>query len=231
MRKTVQTVALLTACAGVAIAAAPRNESPEARAYLSMSYGQSKLPSQFFYGLRLDHDSRSELALAGAPPMAQLAFDRKGFSSASLNGLPFTRRVALAQDEEVVSDGGMFSGFTAVDWTLVAIGAVGIGFAIYEVADGKDTPDAAGSSSSSGGSSAGGNTGTTTGTPLGGVLGGTTGTATGSTGTTTGTPLGGVLGGLGGYTSTSASGDDRRSAEYADWLDGGSGQMGDLAPR
>lgn len=207
MRKTVQTLALLVSSVGLVFAAAPRDEAPEARAYLSIGYGQAKqVPSQFFYGLRLDHDSRSELR--GAAPIAQLAFDRNGFESARLNGLPFTRRLSANQDEgSGGSEGGMFSNYSALDWTLLAVGAVGVGFAISQVADSKDTPDPA-AGSSSGGSSAGG---TTTG------------------GTTTG---GGLLGGLlGGYTDQSANGEDRRSAEYADWLDGGSGQMGDLAPR
>ncbi|MDP3857911.1 MAG: hypothetical protein Q8Q73_09140 [Stagnimonas sp.] len=219
MRKTVQTVALLTACAGVAFAAAPREQAPEARAYLSFHYGQSgSLPNQFFYGLRLDHDRRSELALAGAAPMAELAFDRQGFSSAKLNGLPFTRRVSLAQDEEMAGEGGMFSSFGAVDWTLLAVGAVGIGLAIQQVASGDNTPDSATTGSSTGG----GTTGTTTG-------GGTTGTPTGgtTTGTTTGTPLGGVLGGFMGRMG--GSDDVRAAAEYQEWLDGGSGQMGDIA--
>lgn len=195
MRKTVQTLALLVSSVGLVFAAAPRGEAPEARAYLSIGYGQAKqVPSQFFYGLRLDHDSRSELR--GAAPIAQLAFDRRGFESARLNGLPFTRRLSANQDEGSGSEGGMFSNFSAVDWTLLAVGAVGVGFAISQVADSKDTPDPA--------------------------AGSTTG------GTTTGTPLGGLSGG---YADQSANGEDRRSAEYADWLDGGSGQMGDLAPR
>lgn len=215
MRKTVQTLALLTACAGVAFAAAPRNESPEARAYLSLSYGQSKLPSQFFYGLRLDHDSRSELARAGAAPMADLAFDRQGFSAAKLNGLPFTRRVALSQDEEVATEGGLFSSFSGIDWTLVALGAAGIGLAIYEVADGDDTSDAAASSSGSGSG--------------GSASGGSSGASSGGSGSGSGSG-GGLLGtGLLGYTTISVDSDERRSAEYAEWLDGGSGQMGDLA--
>lgn len=210
MRKTVQTLALLASGVGVVFAAAPRGEAPEARAYLSIGYGQAKqVPSQFFYGLRLDHGSDSELQ--GAAPIAQLSFDRHGFESARLNGLPFTRRLSVNQDEGTGSEGGMFSNYSAVDWTLLAVGAVGIGFAISQVADSKDTPDPA-PGSSSGGSSAGGSSGSSSGS--------------GSSG-------GGVLGGLllGGYTESQVGGDDRRSAEYAEWLDGGSGQMGDLAPR
>ena len=153
MRKTVQTLALLASGVGVVFAAAPRGEAPEARAYLSIGYGQAKqVPSQFFYGLRLDHDSRSELR--GAAPIAQLSFDRDGFESARLNGLPFTRRLSANQDEgSGGSEGGMFSNYSALDWTLLAVGAVGVGFAISQVADSKDTPDPA-AGSSSGGSSA-----------------------------------------------------------------------------
>lgn len=212
MRKTVQTLALLTAGVGVVYAASPREQAPEARAYLSIGYGQPKQQANsFFYGLRLDHDSRSELA--SAAPIAQLAFDRQGFSSASLNGMPFTRRLVSRQDEggETSGEGGMFSNFSGIDWTLLAVGAVGIGFAIQQVADSEDTPDPAG------GASTGGSTGGTT------AGGGTAG----------GGLLGGLLGGLtGGYAGRLGAEDDRQaSAEYRDWLDGGSGQMGDLAPR
>ncbi|TAJ52236.1 MAG: hypothetical protein EPN60_07230 [Nevskiaceae bacterium] len=209
MRKTVQTLALLASGVGVVFAAAPRGEAPEARAYLSIGYGQAKqVPSQFFYGLRLDHDSRSELR--GAAPIAQLSFDRDGFESARLNGLPFTRRLSANQDEgSGGSEGGMFSNYSALDWTLLAVGAVGIGFAVSQVADSEDTPDPA-PGSSSGGSSAGGSSG-----------GSSSSGGSGSSG-------GGLLGG---YADPHAAGDDRRSAEYADWLDGGTGQMGDLAPR
>ncbi len=47
-----------------------------------------------------------------------------------------------------------------------------------------------------------------------------------------GAAKGATTGGLlGGYADQNPGGDEPRSAEYADWLDGGTGQMGDLAPR
>lgn len=106
---------------------------------------------------------------------------------------------------------GTFMGYNAVDWGLLAVGAVGVGFIASEVSNGDEDPDL--NSSGSSGTTTGGGT-------LGGLLGG---------GTTTGGTLGGVLGGLTGGLVTRESGiGERRDPEYQKWLDGGTGQMGDL---
>ena len=227
MRKTALSIALSLTCVGLASAWGPNNDAPEARAFASLSFGESvrSNSNQFFYGMRLDQSYQSRLE--GRPALAQLHFDRHGFNEARVNGVPFAYTVRLAQTEggEGGESGepGTFSNFTFVDWTLLAVGVGAIGYGISEVINQKDSPDPVAGTTT--GATLGGTTGTTTGTPLGGLLGGTT------TGTTTGT--GGLLAGLlGGYASEAQIlGDTRSTAEYREWLDGGTGQMGDLSPR
>ena len=248
MRKTALSIALSLTCVGLASAWSTSNDAPEARAFAALSFGESARSSsanQFFYGMRLDQSYQSRLE--GRPALAQLHFDRHGFNEARVNGMPFAYTVRLAQTEGGEGgEPGTFSNFTIVDWTLLAVGAVAIGYGISEVVDQEDTPDPSGGGTTTGGATTGGDGGTTgtplggllgggtTGTPLGGLLGGgTTGTPTGGT-TTGGTPTGGLLGGLLGTFRTTTHGglaETRNSAEYQEWLDGGTGQMGDLSAR
>lgn len=105
-------------------------------------------------------------------------------------------------DEGEVAE-GTFMGFDAVDWATLAVGAVGLGYVASEVTNGDDDGP------SDGGGGAGGD-------DSGGVL-------------DVGELLGGVPGGLPmhgntGFMPTA----DNRNPEYQEWLDGGSGQMGDL---
>lgn len=215
MRKTALSTALLLACVGLAGAWDKGSDAPEAHAYASFGFGESRQQTgQFFYGMRLDQGQASRAA--GRPALAQMKFNRHGFSEASVNGVPFARTVRLAQAEGGEgggSEGGTFSNFTFVDWTLLAVGVTAVGYGISEVVNQKDTPDRAAGGTTTGGTTTGGTT-----------TGGTT------TGTTTGT---GLLGGvLGGYTSEAdVLGDTRNTAEYREWLDGGTGQMGELSPR
>lgn len=233
MRKTALSIALSLTCVGLASAWGPNNDAPEARAFAALSFGESARSgmSEFFYGMRLDQSYQSRLE--GRPALAQMHFDRHGFNEARVNGVPFAYTVRLAQNEGGEggeSSPGAFSNFTFVDWTLLAVGAVAIGYGISEVVDQEDTPDPSGGGTTTGGTTTGGTTtgGTTTGTPLGGLLGGgTTGGTT--TGTTTGTPLGGLLGTF--RTTSQGADETRHSAEYQEWLDGGTGQMGDLSTR
>ena len=224
MRKTALSIALSLTCVGLAGAWGPNNDAPEAHAYASFGFGESRQQmGQFFYGMRLDQGYASRIA--GRPAVVQMQFNRYGFNEARVNGVPFAYTVRLAQTEggEEGSSSGTFSNFTFVDWTLLAVGVGAIGYGISEVVNQKDSPDPVAGTTT--GATLGGTTGTTTGTPLGGLLGGTT------TGTTTGT--GGLLAGLlGGYASEAQIlGDTRSTAEYREWLDGGTGQMGDLSPR
>lgn len=181
-------------------------DQPEARAYLSYSFGSQARHSTaapLHYGLRLDHESRlrgdSSLTVI---PLMQLDHDNRGETLASVNGVPFAgRNLRLNQND---SGGGNDSGWTFFDWTLLAVGIGGAGYLIYDATKGKDSPD-----------------GTTTG-------GGTTSGSTTSGGTTGG----GLLGtGLLGLADNPTSYDADRDFAQQRWLDGGTGQMGDLGGR
>lgn len=203
----------------VVYAAGPHDAQLEPKAYLSVAFDGARTAAhheQFFYGLRLDRDRR--FGSIDLPPVADLNFNRQGFNQARLNGMSVIYRNNVMQQNEGESpaNDGMFSNFTFVDWSLIAVGAVGIGFGISEVVNQKDTRDPVRGGSTTGGTTTGG---TTTGTTLGGVLGGTT----------TGTTLGGVLGTF--RTTSEGLDETRNNREYQEWLDGGTGQMGDLGAR
>ncbi len=137
----------------LASAATPDETGPEARAYMSFTFGGAAATTEsFFYGLRLDRSTQSA-DLPGAPVM-DVAFDRRGLSSATLNGMPLQRMLHLNQAE---------TQWTWTDWGLLAAGAVALGFVIVEVADAEEeSPDPEG----------GATTGDTTGGDTGGLLGG-----------------------------------------------------------
>ena len=168
-----------------------------AKAYMNFGFGgkDSSLPGNFHYGLRLDHDTRtSQMGQMSRPAIMQVDFNAKnGFSSALVNGVPFASHVSRFDED------GSDTSYTMLDWGLLAVGAVGLGFGIAEVLKTKDDPDSKA-------------------------------TPTNPTGNTTGSLLGGLLGGLLGatYAGGSGSGDSAADAERQAWLDGGTGQMGDL---
>ncbi len=207
MRRTLMTMAAATVVAGlgtVAVAGDLVDRSPQASAYLSYKFGgvEQIEGESFFYGLRVDTDSRS--ADDARPPLARVEFNALGFSSASLNGLPFARQLRLNQ-------AGSERVWSAMDWGLLLAGVVGVGFVASEVIDNGESDDPAG--------------GTTTG---GGTGGETTGGGTGGTGggdTTGGT--GGLLGGLPGYRAEYGV-EAGPAIERQRLLDGGTGYMGDL---
>jgi hypothetical protein len=230
MRKTF--VAIIAAgVVGVVWADATTNQEqfrdqPEARAYFSYSFGgeaRRDQPAPLHYGLRLDHDSRLN-ALGGSgvrvqmPALLQLDHDNRGQTLASANGLPFAGlNLRMHEGDSSGSDssssgsssgGGTAEagGWTFFDWTLLAVGIGGAGYLIYDATKGKDSPDG----------------------KVGG--GGSTG---GSTGGTTGGTTGGLLGtGLLGLADNPTSYDvDQRDFARQRWLDGGTGQMGDLGGR
>lgn len=97
---------------------------------------------------------------------------------------------------------GMFSSYGIVDWSLLALGAAGVGLAVAEVSNGDEDPDRAAS----------------------GGPGGTTGCTVVPTSTTC-VPT--TFAYSPGRWSTPF--DERgNDPEYQQWLDGGTGQMGDL---
>lgn len=101
---------------------------------------------------------------------------------------------------------GTFMGYNVIDWATLAVGAVGIGFIASEVANGKESPDVKGGS--------------------------TSGTTSGSTGCTTSRVTATcVTATTFAYTPNSwvTPFDEKgHDPDYQKWLDGGTGHMGDL---
>lgn len=211
MRKLLIAASVLAGLSVGAVASAANSDTmaSQAKAYVNLGFGgnNSSLPSNFHYGLRLDHDSRmaARLGREALPAIMQVEFNAKnGFSSAKVNGVPFANRVTRFDE-----DGGSTT-YSVMDWGLLAIGTVGLGFGIAEVLKTKDDSDP------------GTSTGTTTGTTGGGGLLGT-----GLLGGTDTTGAGGLLGtGLLGFAGGAYA--DSVDAERQAWLDGGTGHMGDL---
>jgi hypothetical protein len=207
--------------------------SAQGRAYMTYDFGGARRANDaalpLHYGFRVDSESRlAEERYTGltdrrVPAVMQIDFAADGSRLASLNGVPFAGRSFMQrQNGDTSPDAGSAGaattepgGFTWFDWTLLAVGVGGVGYIIAEVSKGKDSPDPKPASTTTGGTLSG---------LLGGLLGGTTG------GTTTGSTLSGLLGGLTGGYAGSGTGieGERITPEYQNWLDGGSGQMGDL---
>lgn len=117
-----------------ALAVDPLANRPEAKAYLSLNFGGAeRSATNLRYGLRVDHDHR--YVEGTAPAIFQLDFASHGFNHASVNGLPFARTaLQMNQDGDEVR-------YSIIDWGVLALGVVGVGFIISEVADGEDDPD------------------------------------------------------------------------------------------
>lgn len=134
MRKLANTSgALLLGTA--ALASAGQGPMDSANAYLRLGVDShfQRVP-YVQYGFAVDYDHRLT-PHAIATPAATINFDGKGLTSATLNGMPFAHRVTLQEGE------GGETHFTAVDWTLVAVGATGLGLAATELFHGKSSPD------------------------------------------------------------------------------------------
>lgn len=204
MRKTF-VAAALGLFLSMAAVAAPDEQTPESRAYLSFSFGGNQPGIRALrYGLRLDHDRFFTTGDQPLPALMQLDFSRRGLSAIQVNGLnvlrPAYRRsqnedsaeaapteeteeaeaeeavaeeegffesigswfgglfgddeeeaaevaqAGEAGDEEAAADDepvedGPFMTYEAVDWGLLAVGLAGIGFIATEVAEGDDDGD------------------------------------------------------------------------------------------
>jgi hypothetical protein len=187
-------------------------DQPRASAYLSYGFGgnthRSNAPASLHYGLRLDHDSRVHTSSGVAlPPLFQLDHDNVGETLASANGIPFAgRNLRLNQNGDNTggsSGGGSDSGWSFFDWGLLAVGVGGAGYLISQAVRGKDSPKVSPSTTGSSGSTS-----------------------------SSSSSSGGLLGGLlltGG--SSGGSMDEDRDFEKQQWLDGGTGHMGDLGGR
>ena len=195
-------------------------DQPEARAYLSYSFGgeaRRSQPAPLHYGLRLDHDSRLRERANGVqlPALLQLDHDNRGETLATANGLAFAGLNLRVHQNDSSGSGSDSSssgsgsssdssgggtanagGWTFFDWSLLAVGLGGAGYLIYDATKGKNSPD--GKSTSSSGS------------------------------TCTGLLCTGLLGLADNPTSYDL---DERDFARQRWLDGGTGQMGDLGGR
>jgi hypothetical protein len=211
-------------------------DQPQAGAYLSYGFGGVPLrdaPAPLHYGFKLDHDSRLREAQPWTPPLFQLDFDNRGQTLASFNGIPFAgRNLRLNQDDgggSASTTGGSESkgGFTFFDWTLLAIGVGGAGYLIAEATKGHDSPDPP--PSNAGGGGGGGTNGLVN--TVTGVVTGVVNTVTGVVNTVTGVLTGSTTGFAGQRTVPGVLPFDppeRNDPSYQKWLDGGTGQMGDL---
>lgn len=224
MRKLAQaSTALLLSSTTTAMAAGVDSSFGEARLYWRTSFAeQSSQATAMQFGASLDYDRRYINQTLPGQPAAQVNFDRNGFVSASMNGLPFARRVAMQQAE-----GGAAVSYTVVDYTLLALGAAGVGYGISEVVNQRDTPDAASPGTPPGQPPAQ--------PPSGPSLPGAPAGSPSLPGAPAGSPsLPGAPAGSpslpgaplsGGY----ASYEERAvTPEYQQWLDAGTGGMGDL---
>lgn len=126
------------AAASLASAADPRDLQPEAKAYVSFAFdgqGPASAGNQFAYGLRIDHDRR--YTPASVPSLVKLEFggSSEGFNQLQVNGLPIAYR-----SYQLNQDGSTSTEYSWVDWGLVAVAAVGIGYVLVDVADADESP-------------------------------------------------------------------------------------------
>ncbi len=209
-------------------------DQPQARAYLSYNFGGDNrrrgLAAPLHYGLRLDYDSRlRQGSSVVTTPLLQLDHDNRGESMAFANGVPFAaRNLRLNEDAGSGASTGSSSGWSYFDWGLLAVGIGGTGYLIYDATKGHNSPDAKPTSGST--------TGTTTGVvnTVTGVVTGVVNTVTGVVNTVTGVVTG-VVNAVTGYAGPRTVEGvlpfdpvDRTDPQYQKWLDGGTGQMGDL---
>ena len=120
-----------------------------------------------------------------------------------------TTETAEAEVEEAPAEGA-FLGYNAIDWGLVAVGAAGLGFAATEVVDGEDKSASSGGSGPSGPGSV---------VCLPGQM------------PNPAPDPGNVLPDCipsNSFTGSNASFNSEQNLERQRWLDGGTGQMGDL---
>lgn len=188
-------------------------------AYFSVRFGGDKLPSDFRYGLRLDYDANRYNGVL--PALLKLDFTGEGFNKLMINGLDMTHVPYRLNQAEA-------AGLLSVQ-SMVAIGGSVAAVAVVatNASDGHSSDHNSGGSSSGGGATSGGgstNGGTTNG---GGSVSGGGGSVSGGGGSVSG---GAVLGLA--LTEIPAgampSNDERMDPAYRQWLDGGTGQMGDL---
>ena len=100
----------------------PDSDDFSAKVFYSLAFGGETQGNPHSVGLRFDND---RLAAHGAPALFQARFDGQGnLAALKLNGLDL-RGAALAAGQ---SEGGMFAGFTTVQWVGLAV--TGVLFAV-----------------------------------------------------------------------------------------------------
>ncbi|WP_420427324.1 hypothetical protein [Algiphilus sp.] len=171
---------------------------PTARFYMSVEFGGQPVEHRYPVHLGLRLDRNKQADWTQTTPMAQIDFDRAGLHAATLGGMPLLQRQYALNQQE----GDIIYNWT--DWGLLALGVAGLGYVIYEVADSDESAepqrDDDGNLDNGDGDGSGDDGG---GGLLGGLLGGGTGFLESPRGSLT-------------------------ESEYREWLDGGTGHMGDL---
>lgn len=210
--------------------AGAREPDPQLGTYLIWKFGaqDARLAGdRFHYGLRLDYDAYSAQT-RGLPPLLRVNVSPTGLDT-YLNGSSLRGMALRMQQVEGVQLGTILTAAGAV--------AVGVGTVVLVTEEAtKDDPaptnsgnSSSGSGSGSSGSSSGGSS-SGSGSSSGGSTSGSGSSGSGSSsGSGTGIPLGGT-GYNGRQTAPELDQSEMRgiSPEYQQWLDGGSGHMGDL---
>ena len=193
-----------------------RSSDSRASAYVGMEFGGATTTNRdvpLRYGFRFDQarSHRWQADTFGGTPFAMANFTAKGLEQISFNGVPMVRRAAIPGNRANGDD----TEYQWTDWALIAVAAAGFGYLIYEISEGDDDDEPEPAEDTGGGLLGGDG---------GGLLGGGDDGDDGDGGGL----LGGLLGGEyrgGGYVRGLG---ERVDPEYQRWLDGGSGQMGDL---
>lgn len=232
---------LAAGCVAV-LPAGARDNDPQLGSYLIWKFGAQDGPhsgDRFHYGLRLDYDAYTAQT-RGLPPLLRINVAGSGGVDTYLNGSNL-RGMALSLGQ--VEGPSLGTILTAAGAAAVGVGTVVL---VTQEATKNDPPASTGGSgsSSSGGSSSGsgssgsgssggsssGSGSSGSGSSSGGSTSGSGSSGSGSSsGSGTGLPLGGT-GYNGRPTAPELDHSEMRgiSPEYQQWLDGGSGQMGDL---
>ncbi|MEK6806434.1 MAG: hypothetical protein AABY95_07280 [Pseudomonadota bacterium] len=248
MRKSLQAIGLgaLVAVSLGAYAVDSFEVQPESRAYLNFNFGGApETKQEWHYGLQfgqraqysregdvlrpanslnVDYSNVGNGLLVNGKPLRQrsyrlnqaegeaaaaVAAEEPGFFGSignwfgDLFGGGEEEAAPVAEGEAAATEPGFFDSYTFADYALLGVGVLGVGYAIVEVTKSEDSEDPAAASTDGG--TDGGNS------PLGCVIELDPGCI----------PL------YSGRSGTAKT-DVRRDANYAEWLDGGTGQMGDL---
>lgn len=139
MRKGLIAAAVVGSLASMssALAVDPSRQLPSAMLSFQSGFGgapEAHVLHSPRLSFKVDHDRR--FGDVPPSPLMQVHFSPKGFESAAFNGLPFAMRVRQVDQfgEELT--------YTVFDYGLAALGLLAIGYVVYEVIDSPDeTPN------------------------------------------------------------------------------------------